>query len=502
MKKIFFAILFLTISANAQSGYEIKLDLKNYTDTIAYLTFYQFDKTYISDTCKQIKKGKIIFKGKKTLDTGIYSLVSQNKSLLFDFFIDINTQHIELTGDFNSNSISNLKSTSSKLENDFFEYVKFITSSNSNYAAETAQIKGLSKKDSLKIVTEKQKNLNKMISDYEIDFINKNKGTYISEVVNLKTNKTLKEVPLASNGRPDSIAVFNYYKKHYWDGVDFKNDGMGRNPFLHNKLNFYYDELVVKNLDSIIVSIDKMINQTNHGSLMNKLFISYFTSKYENPKIMGYDKIFVHMAEQYFKTGKADGLYNDENINKNIINRAALIKPLLIGNIAPDLTMIAAENFEKINKMGFEKASTSEEMTKIYYDNLTEINSLFLTLHSIKAEYLILVFWDVDCGHCQKEIPILLNNYHELLKDKKDVKVYSVYTKQDTEKYEKYIAENKLDWINVYDGAHTTNFNEKYDIYSTPVIYLLDKDKKIVAKRIGVDQVKDLINEMAKAKEK
>ena len=26
-------------------------------------------------------------------------------------------------------------------------------------------------------------------------------------------------------------------------------------------------------------------------------------------------------------------------------------------------------------------------------------------LSDVKADYTILVFWDVDCGHCQKEIP-------------------------------------------------------------------------------------------------
>lgn len=504
MKKTVLIFLFLSTFAfvNAQSGYEIKVNLKNYNDTIAFLTYYQFDKTYLADTCKQISKGKIIFKGKESLKTGIYSVVSQNKALLFDFFIDKNTQFVEFTGDYNSNGVANIKSPNSKLENDFFDYVQYISSENNHYRKEISQMKGLNKKDSLKIVVEKQKQLNDNISNYEIDFIKKNQGTYISEVVNLKTNKLLKEVPKAANGRPDSIAVFNYYKKHYWDGVDFKNDGMARNPFFYNKLNYYFDDLAVKNPDSISVAIDKMIAQTNQGSVMNQLLIAHFTSKYENPKIMGYDKVFVHMAEQYFKTGKADGLYGDENINKNIISRAALIKPLLIGAVAPDLTMIESKNCQKINAMGFEKSTTSEEMTKIYYDNLTAINQLFLPLHSIKSEYLILVFWDVDCGHCQKEIPILLENYHELLKEKKEVKVYSVYTKQDTEKYEKYIADNKLDWINVYDGAHTTNFNDKYDIYSTPVIYVLDKDKKIVAKRIGVDQVKEIINTMENANKK
>ena len=108
----------------------------------------------------------------------------------------------------------------------------------------------------------------------------------------------------------------------------------------------------------------------------------------------------------------------------------------------------------------------------------------------------ILIFWDVDCGHCQKEIPVLQEVYKDLLKEKIDIKVYSVYTLFDSEKYKKYIDEHKLDFINVYDASHFNNVIEKYDVYSTPVIYILDKNKRIKAKRIAVDQVKTLINAM------
>jgi hypothetical protein len=58
---------FFPLFCNAQSGYNIAIEMKNCNDTIAYLTFYQMDKTYIKDTCHKIKNGKIIFKGKENL---------------------------------------------------------------------------------------------------------------------------------------------------------------------------------------------------------------------------------------------------------------------------------------------------------------------------------------------------------------------------------------------------------------------------------------------------
>ena len=143
--------------------------------------------------------------------------------------------------------------------------------------------------------------------------------------------------------------------------------------------------------------------------------------------------------------------------------------------------------------MGFEDAKNSAEMTDVYYKNESQITKMYVKLSDIKAKYTILVFWDVDCGHCQKEIPVLLEQYNELLKENKDVKVFSVYMQHEGEKYLKYIAEQKLSWINVYDGAHFNNAIEKYDVYSTPVIYILDQNKKIKAKRIEASQLKNLI---------
>lgn len=94
MKKRVLFLLFMLCAfvAQAQSGYHLKINLKNCKDTLVYLTFYQFDKTLIKDTCTHIKNGKIEFKGSGKLDRGIYSIVGQQKSILFDFFIDEETQ--------------------------------------------------------------------------------------------------------------------------------------------------------------------------------------------------------------------------------------------------------------------------------------------------------------------------------------------------------------------------------------------------------------------------
>ncbi len=503
MKKLFLAALFCFSSffAVAQSGYEITINLKNCPDTLAYLTYYQFDKTLIKDTCTTIKNGKIVFTGKKKLDKGIYSLVSQKKAIYFDFFIDDNTQNLVLNSEASPNISKELTASNSPLENEFFKYIRFINQQNTDFQIYKNSNVLKTKKDSLAL-NERQKAIEKTIHDYEEKFTADHKGTYIGDVMNLKVEKLLKDVPKASNGRPDSIVAFNYYKKHYWDNVNFKDEGTMRNPFFHPKVKKYFESVIPMHPDSVSVEIDKMMAKTVQKGLMYKYMLAYFTYNYETTKLMGFDKVFVHMSDTYFKTGKADGIYDDPEVVQKIIKRADKLKPLLVGTKAQDLYMIKAEDFPKMKAMGFEDAKNSQEMTNVYYKNEAQVNKMYVKLNEVKADYTILMFWDVDCGHCQKEIPIVIEQYNELLKEKNDVKVYSVYMQHEGEKYLKYIDEHKLPWINVYDGAHYNNAIEKYDVYSTPVIYILDKNKIIRAKRIEAAQIKTIIDVLSKESKK
>ena len=500
MNKILLAIVFCfsTFYATSQSGYEITINLKNCNDTIAFLTYYQLDKNYIKDTCTHIKNGKIIFKGKGKLDKGIYSLVSQQKSIYFDFFVDDETQNLELKNDLGVTNIDGLTAVNSLRENDFFDYIKFISKQNKEFIDYKSSIKVLTKKDTL-LLNKKQKELDEKVQVYEGNFLEKNKTSYIGEVINLKMEKVLKDIPKASNGRPDSLAVYKYYKNHYWENVDFKDDTTMKNPFFFPKLKRYFESVVVTHPDSVSVEVDKILDKTKPNSLFYKLMLAHLTYSYETTNIMGFDKVFVHIVDKYFKTGKAAGIYDDEDVVSKIIKRAESLRPLLVGAVAPDLAMIKATEYEVIKKMGFENAKTSDEVTKVFYANESVLNKMFYHLNSVSADFILLVFWDVDCGHCQKEIPKLIDLYNKLKKENKDVKVFSVYTLHEGDKYLKYIDEHKLnDWINVYDGAHYNNVIVKYDVYSTPVIYVLDKNRVIKAKRIGVEQIENVIKEMEK----
>jgi hypothetical protein len=98
------------------------------------------------------------------------------------------------------------------------------------------------------------------------------------------------------------------------------------------------------------------------------------------------------------------------------------------------------------------------------------------------------------------EIPELHHIYDSLKTKGVSIEVYAVGIESEPDLWKKFIREHDLDWINVTDPANQTRFRDFYDIYSTPVIYLLDDQKRIIAKRLDPQKVRDFIDRDLKEK--
>ncbi|MGZ3899169.1 MAG: redoxin domain-containing protein [Bacteroidia bacterium] len=501
MKKLLLLTL-LTLAAfnsKSQNAYDIKINFKGNKDTAMYLVKYTWDQQYIVDTCKKIKNGMVEFKGKHSLDKGVYTLVSQGKAIYFDFFIN-ESQKFTITTDI-SDVVNSLKSADSKENESFFTYIKYITNKNQEFGKIRDQSKGKSKADSTKFITEKFKVLNDDVKKFDAEFMQKVKGTFVYDVLNLKTEKEPTNVPKASNGRPDSVYQYYYYKSHYFDGIDFKDDRIIRTPFFDDRIKRYYESVIVQHPDSVINEIDKVLSRCAKDSLIYNTLVVYFTYKYEQSKIMGFDKVFVHMADKYITNGASKKLGYTEETIKKIKDRVDIVRNLLLDAKVSELYMIDTTYGKQVMKMGFDTCKSSKSVTDLYYKNVEKLTPMFRTLYQVNAKYTVLVFWASDCGHCQTEIPKLNENLKEL-KGKIDFKVFAVQTKDEFEAWRKFIIEKKLDFINVFDPVHLNNLKERFDIYSTPVIYILDKDKKIKAKRLSADQVIDMLKMLDAADKK
>jgi peroxiredoxin len=108
-------------------------------------------------------------------------------------------------------------------------------------------------------------------------------------------------------------------------------------------------------------------------------------------------------------------------------------------------------------------------------------------LYSVKANYTILYFWDADCSHCQEITPKMWELYSRM--HSKGVEVYAVTVQQIWYSWLDYVRKHKLTWINVWEPEKIQEIYKTYQIGSTPSIYLLDEEKRILYKKISVEEL-------------
>lgn len=457
-------MLFVAYTFADKPKYLIKATIHGLKDTVCYLGNYYGDKQYIKDTAKVDSKGYCEFKGDEKLPGGIYLVVTPAKRY-FELIID-NEQTFSLETDTND-FIGKMKIKGSEDNQMFYDYLRYINKEQKEAEPLRDQLKKVKgNKDSTKLLQDKLSVIDKDVQQYKLDFISKHPDALLSKVFKASRDPDIPEIPVLSNGKKDSTFAYKYYKQHYFDDIDLTDDRLLRTPVFHAKLKQYFTTVIVQYPDSVIKEADTMIAKTKTTKEMFKYIVWYITNWSETSNIMGFDAIFVHMVEKYYNTNQAYWV-SPSNLEK-MTNRAKVLKGLLLGAKIPNVTM-------------------------------QDTNNVYVTLYNVQSKYTILYFWDPTCGHCQKETPKLVSMYDSLKALNRGVEVFAVCADPNLKKeWKKYIKEHKLDWINVMDMQNVTGFHTTYDIYSTPVVYLLDENKIILAKRLTTEQIKDFLERLFK----
>ena len=94
------------------------------------------------------------------------------------------------------------------------------------------------------------------------------------------------------------------------------------------------------------------------------------------------------------------------------------------------------------------------------------------------SENYVLVFWSSTCGHCLRELPAL----HKRLKGNSNVKVIAIGLEDDEVNWKKESAKLNDFEHAIALGKWESDYADLYGIDSTPTYFILDKDKKIIAK--------------------
>jgi thiol-disulfide isomerase/thioredoxin len=220
-----------------------------------------------------------------------------------------------------------------------------------------------------------------------------------------------------------------------------------------------------------------MLTVAKTGKEIYPFLLFKFTNKYISPEFMGQDKVFLHLFQNFFSKGDTILLNNDSK--KAITERAYSIMANLIGNPAPPL-------------------------------NLNTMDNKLFSLYNSPATYTFIAFWDPTCGHCKEEMPRVDSFYTKNWKQL-GVQMIGVNTNvKELAAWKQFITEEHFDagWLHAYqteaalnaevNAGKPTTIRQLYDVFKTPTFYLLDKDKKIIAKNLTVDQFHDFLQSQQK----
>ena len=135
---------------------------------------------------------------------------------------------------------------------------------------------------------------------------------------------------------------------------------------------------------------------------------------------------------------------------------------------------------------------------------LPDTSGKIQTLYADTSRFTIVCFWDPTCGHCKETLPRLDSMYQNKWK-KAGVKIYAVAKETEGSKKDwmDFLHKHNLKgWTNVYYSkqeektrvdAGIPGYSQLYDAQVVPAVFLLDKDKRIIAKKLTWQQTDDIL---------
>lgn len=462
-------------SKTAQPKHYIKGKINGLKDTVVYLANYYGNKLYYNDTSRVDNKGNFYFPGKPFNECGKYALVMPGPKY-FDFVVD--QENISIEADI-SNDVNKIDVKESANNKVFFDYIRFINDKIKQRAPIDSVLNdSLRTEDEKKPWRDRLKSLNDDVVAYQKKLIKDNPDLLTSKLIKMSMELEAPAAPDSLSDDKKKVWQYYWFREHYWDNCDLTDPRLVREQGFHRLLETYITQTLPQIPDTMIAEAKKLIDRTGKNEDAFKYIVHFITYTSEVSKIMCMDELFVFMVDTYYATGKATWMKADKL--KEMKESADHKRDCLCGKTAPDLILpdITGKKWVNMKKTG--------------------------------GKYTLLVIWESTCGHCKKEVPKLYEMYQRW-KDKGLV-VYAVGNELENDKWVKFVEENKLDWINVSDtpeimkqdsatklvlGGTTTlkslNYRTTWDVNSTPKVFLMDKDYKIIAKQLGSEQLEELL---------
>ena len=479
MKKLlllFLSFAFLQTLA-AVEDYQIEVTVKNYKQDKLILAHYLGSTILIDHTATISETGSFIFNDEKALPAGVYLLVLPPDNQYIEIFITEEEKKYSLT--FDATTLTKDIVFENAPDNTlFYDYVKFSGQNRSKMEAliQTIQAGRETEKDVKKEEAELE-NLQQALETYKENLLQKHPEKLATTII--KSNKQLTIPKFEGDGETVRLQEYLYRRTHFFDYVR-ADSRFFRTKVCNDMINFYMDNLTVQHPDSVIQSVDEVLGLISPDSIVFRKYFFDYLNKYYTSKFVGMDAVFVHMVKEYTLKGKTDFI-KAENRAK-ITKDALLWDKTLIGRTSPNL-----ENYHLKIEESIKVKDAEDENRRFVLGNKTELNE-------VTKPYTVVIFWAPDCGHCKKSMPVLIDFYEKHIDSVEVFAVCHTNFQQFGDCAQALKDYKAIKWINTVDPYY--KYVKNYSIETTPLILLLDRDKKVLFKQIAAEKLEVALEQL------
>lgn len=451
MKKRLFALLLLIpFSVNAQ--FTVTGKVADHFLKSVYLLSYYGERTFLIDSVKTDASGRFTVSLPETTPPGLYR-VSFGKSGFVDLIV--NREKVSFTTDIRAldDSLKILESVENRLYYDFVRWdreaqerlellqpvLDYYPVRNEYYALTATEYEGIQRESARR---------SEVIR-------NDHPGSYAFRLIQLYGTPFLP----ASLGRDERMA---YLKQHYFDQTDFSDTSLLRSPAFANKAISYLalysnNRLQQKQLEAeFIKAVTVILSAASANAEAYRFLLDYLIGGFDK---YHFEDVITYMAENFSDPSSCENADKKSALQKKL----ETYKKIATGKPAPDFTLPDAKGVPVI-------------------------------LSVLQSEYTLLIFFSSECSHCAEMLP----KVKELYDHQKPKRLEIVAASLDTERasWLAFIREGKFGWINVCDlKGFDSPAADLYNIYATPTMFLLNKDKTILAKPISFRELEQVLRE-------
>ena len=468
------ALSFTNLLAQSSTSNDIVVTVEGLGADSVFLANYYGSRLYYSDTTVADINGHFVFKGRPFDECGKYAVVLPGP-VFFDMMLVSEPMEFRTTMKNPQGDMQIIKSEENKV---FYDYLNFLNTKREERTPHDAVLNDSTASSlQVEIARNAMTVMNSEVLEYQDALIDDPRDYLFGKYLGMLREP---KVPNAPSGIED-VRFWNYmwYRNHYWDRVDFTDSRLVRDGSFHKMIEMWWGQIIPPDPDTLFFEAQKLLAQVVGNEDMFKYILHHMTFESESSKVMCMDKVFVDLVNEYYVKGKVKWL-DDKQLAK-IVDRAKALKYSVCGNIAHNITLPGLDG------------------------------TTWKSLHDIEAKYTVMVIWESSCGHCKKEMPVLQRIYEEW--HNKGLEIYAIGNDFEPEPWLEYLeTTNYTDWIHVSDNPlinaqdsaatliysritdlESLNFRTTFDVFSTPKLFLLDENKKILAKQIGALQLAEML---------